>query len=96
MHTLYLKFADEAEAIAVLADYRGTDDAGKAIWRTGSHEHALDVVGTIYKPTGEIVEEVPVMAPLAGFHVNMILMGAMPAALEAYSVIPSSPSRVFA
>ena len=96
MNTLYLKFTDEADAIAVLEDYRGTDEAGNAIWLTGSNEHALDVVGTIYKPTGEIVDEVPVMAPLAGYHVNLLLVGDVPAALEAYSVIPSSPSQVFA
>lgn len=96
MHKLYLKFADEAEAIAVLAGYRGTDEAGKAIWLTGSHEHALDLVGTIYKPTGEIVDEVPVMAPLAGFHVNLLLVGDVPAALEAYRIVPATPSRVFA
>jgi hypothetical protein len=67
-------------------------------WITSSHEHALDIVGTIYKPTGKILEgeygPVEEMAPVAGFHVNFI--GALPKGTEAFVVVPAMPSRVFA
>jgi hypothetical protein len=94
MKTTYLKFPDEATAIAILADYRHTDEQGNAQWQTASHTHALDVVGTIYKPTGNMIDDMPEMTPLDGFHVNFI--GTLPAEAAAYVVTPTSPSRVFA
>ena len=79
---LYLKFSDEAEATAALADYPGS----------------IDIIGIIYKPTGEVIKtdegEVAEMAPLAGWHVNT--RGPMPEALLPFSVIPEHPVRVWA
>lgn len=90
--THYLRFADEAEARVVLAQYLNEDGN----WITGSHDHALDVVGTIYKPTGEMGQSefgpYPLFEPIPGFHVNYI--GSED--FSAYEVFPSTPSRVFA
>ena len=60
----------------------------------------VDVIGTIYKPTGEIQQtdegEVPVMAAVPGWHVNVRLMGPLPDVLRSYRVIPANPVRTFA
>lgn len=99
--TQYLKFHDEATAISVLSQFRGPDQDGNEIWITASHTHALDVVGTIYKPTGVTLPssepgmpDFPEMAPVPGFHVNFI--GELPAGATPYVVEPANPSRVFA
>lgn len=42
MNPFYLKFADEAQAIAAMPQYRMDDQ-----WQTASMNHALDVVGVI-------------------------------------------------
>ena len=79
---LYLKFADEAEATAALTDYPGS----------------IDIIGTIYKPTGVMLEtdegEVPEVAAIPGWHVNT--RGPMPAELLPFSVLPAQPVRIWA
>ena len=80
---LYLKFPDEATALEVLEDYEG----------------AVDVIGVISKPTGEMTfddegNEVPVMTTLEGWHVNT--RGSMPLDLQAFAVQVDSPYRVWA
>lgn len=86
---LYLVFPDEATALAVLEDYPG----------------AVDVIGTIHKPTGRTLPATPlpggVQAPpmpemqaLPGWHVNT--RGPITPALQAYAVQPSQPARVWA
>ena len=79
---LYLKFTDEAEATAALTDYPGS----------------VDVIGTIYKPTGEVIEtdegEAPEMAPVDGWHVNT--RGPMLESLIEFAVEPEHPVRVWA
>lgn len=87
MYTDYfLKFADQAEADAVL--YEGETPKYAAI----------DVIGTIYKPTGKMLttEEgsVPETAPIDGWHVNVRHKSEAPE-LAAYAVTPSSPERVW-
>ena len=56
-----LKFPDEATATEVLEPFIAT--------------HAIDTIGVIYKPTGEMLlgedGEYPAMAPIAGWHVNL-------------------------
>lgn len=61
----------------------------------------LDIIGTIYRPTGETQEidgmSVPVMSPLDGFHAN--LRGELsPTQEEALPLIdkPNNPQRVWA
>jgi len=79
---LYLKFSDESEATALLTDYPGS----------------VDVIGVIYKPTGQMIEtdegEVAEMAPLTGWHVNT--RGPMLESLIPFAVEPQQPVRVWA
>jgi hypothetical protein len=98
----------EAKGLAV-KDYDPDDPLnqrpeGDDAWKpTGAFTHrftgiALDVIGTIYKPTGETLtdeegNEYPEMAPLDGFHANLIADDAegLPTIDE-----PAHPYRVWA
>jgi hypothetical protein len=59
---------------------------------------AVDVVGVIYKPTGETVMtegfEVPLMAAIPGWHVNVITETELPE-LVPFTVVPNNPVRVW-
>ena len=116
----YLKLTSEAEMPAVLsAFYRqdyvtNVDDEGvetqvadgDPYMVTHTHDYAIDVVGTIYEPTGNTLTDdegvaYPEMAPIPNaWHVNIRLVGdAMREVVEAldgaYGVTPNSPSRVW-
>jgi hypothetical protein len=60
---------------------------------------AIDVIGTIYKPTGKMLKSdegsYPEMAPLDGYHANVRVLKEAPE-LEAYRVHPVTPARVWA
>ena len=79
-----LKFPDEATATAVLEPFIQT--------------HAIDVIGVIYKPTGEMLlgedGEYPAMAPQEGWYVNV--RGPDASDLEPYIVVVKTPVRVWA
>ena len=95
MKTFFLKFESEAQAIEALAAYHSEDQ-----WQTASVDHALDIVGTIHKPTGTLLADdegnsYPEMAPLDGFHVNLAI-GRLPENLEPFVMVPKTPARVFA
>lgn len=77
-----LKFADEAEATAVLF----TDGI--------PNYQNIDIIGTIYKQTGIDADEKPIMTSLAGWHVNVRCDEAPE--LDAYAVFPATPMRVWA
>ena len=72
---------------------------------THTHDYAIDLVGVIYEPTGNMLtddegNEYPETAPVDGWHVNIRLVGdARREDVEAidavYGLIPNSPSRVF-
>lgn len=73
---------------------------------TTTHDYAIDVVGTIYKPTGNTLtdsegREYPEMAPIDGWHINIRLGGenrrADVEALSAYFVDPepATPERIW-
>lgn len=88
--TTYLRFTDEAQAQALMPyafDPELQAPAGMTI----------DIVGTIHKPTGEMLTseegEYPAMAPIPGFHVNV--RGVVPEELEPFITYPATPSRVF-
>jgi hypothetical protein len=93
----YLRFADEAEAIAMLSAYRGVDMDGNAVWLTDSHTHSLNVIGTIYKASGAMLQgemgEYPEMLPVPGFHVNL-LAAECPVGMEC-CCFPVTPYRVW-
>ena len=109
MNDLYLKFADKAQADSVL--YTTTpvlavvDMEGNVITSAGEdivtpNFANIDVIGTIYRPTGavETVDgmEVPVMAALEGYHVNVRAVdGEDTSALTSFAVVPSVPMRVW-
>ena len=62
---------------------------------------ALDVIGTIYQPTGETTlvdgQEAPVMAPVSGYHVNVrTTSDELATALDAQRTYPVTPVRVWA
>ena len=61
----------------------------------------LDVIGDIYKPTGETTETedgrvIPVQEKLEGYHVNIRLVGEDASELQQFSVVPTNPVRVWA
>ena len=109
MNDLYLKFADQAQADSVL--YTTTpvlavvDMEGNVITPAGEdivtpNFANIDVIGTIYRPTGEVETvdgmEVPVMAALDGYHINIRAVdGEDTSALTSFAVVPSVPMRVW-
>ena len=117
----YLKLASEADMPTALAAFYRQDTETTVDGETGeetvinvgdpylvSHtaDYAIDVVGVIYKPTGNILTdadgfEYEETAPLDGWHINLRLNGdarrADAEALSAYFVDPepATPSRVW-
>ena len=94
-----LRFTDQAEADAVLFDEQTNvqDDIVETV--KVPRYAAIDVIGTIYKPTGEMITtdegEVPEMAPVEGWHANIRHTAEAPE-LAAYQVFPQSPVRGWA
>ena len=95
----FLKFNDEAEANAALFTEQTNvqDDVVETV--LVPKYAAVDVVGTIYKPTGKTLKtdegEVPEMAPIDGWHVNVRHTDEAPQ-LEAFRVFPATPARMWA
>lgn len=90
----FLRFTNEAAARAAFADHL-TDDGN---WPAYIGTVAVDVVGTIHRPTGEVRQsedgEIPVLEPLPGYHIN--LSERVPE-LQQYEIEPPvTPERVFA
>ena len=100
MYTDYfLKFADQAEADSVLFDEQ-TNVQGDVVEPVKVPKFAaVDVIGVIWKPTGKVLTttegEVPEMAPLEGWHVNVRHTADAPE-LAPYKVIPKAPVRGWA
>lgn len=88
----FLRFPDEATATPLLFDVVD-EDVLRPRYR------AVDVIGTIYKPTGEVVDqgdlEVPVVEAIEGWHVNVRHDEEAPE-FEPYIVEPKHPVRVWA
>lgn len=87
MYTDYcLRFKDEVEADSVL--FEGEERRAKYA--------AIDVIGVIHKPTGKVLTtdegEVPEMAPLPGWHVNVRHTEPAPE-LEPFRVEVKTPAR---
>jgi hypothetical protein len=98
-HDFFLKFkdADEANAALFTEQTNVQDDVVETV--LVPRYAAIDVIGVIYKPTGEMIQtdegEVPEMAPLDGWHVNVRHTAEAPE-LDAYKVAPKSPVRGWA
>lgn len=76
----------------------------RSYYTVGDVPGDIDVVGEIYNDDGvyetdpETGEITVISAPtkMDGWHINVILAGAIPSALTAYQVTPQQPHRVFA
>ena len=94
----FFKFADEAAWItaARAAGFMGTDEEGNEILIQYTHNHAIDVIGTITEGGEWDDDGNELVAPtvLSGWHVNYL--GDLPTGWESYEVTPSTPHRVFA
>ena len=109
---LCLKFPDEAAAFAALYEpvtqtVTAYDDEGAATTVTtevegefkARHQAAIDTIGVIYKPIGDMDSEGNFLtATLPGWHVN--LRGSFTpeqmGALAEFAVVPAHPVRVWA
>jgi len=90
----FFRFPSEEEGMAALEAAGLLTEDGEFI--TASHNHGLDVVGTITRG-GEWNEEGNVVVPpttLDGWHVN--LKGEVPEGWEQYAVHPQNPARTWA
>jgi hypothetical protein len=105
----YLKFASEAEANNILTEigYRQSiqnTDPIEYYYTVGDGvPGGIDVIGEIWNDDGvydanETGEVIVISEPtkVDGWHVNVILAGPLPPALEGYVVVPSTPNRRFA
>ena len=99
MIDLYLKAGSKSAMTLALktAGFIQDPDSG-ALYH---HDAALDVIGTIYQPTGETSlvdgQEVPVTAPVSGYHVNVrTTSDELATALDAQRTYPVTPVRVWA
>lgn len=99
MIDLYLKAGSKSAMTLALktAGFSQDPDSG-ALYHPDA---ALDVIGTIYQPTGETTlvdgQEVPVTAPVSGYHVNVrTTEDELAAALGAQRTYPVTPVRVWA
>ena len=99
MIDLYLKAGSKSAMTLALktAGFSQDPDSGALYHR----DAALDVIGTIYQPTGETSliagQEVPVTAPVSGYHVNVrTTSDELATALDAQRTYPVTPVRVWA
>ncbi|MNC09805.1 hypothetical protein D3C76_1124890 [compost metagenome] len=99
MTDLYLKAGSKsAMTLALKAAGFSQDSDSGALYHPDA---ALDVIGTIYQPTGETTlvdgQEVPVTAPVSGYHVNVRTTSEeLAAVLDAQRTYPVTPVRVWA
>lgn len=99
MIDLYLKAGSKSAMTTALkaAGFSQDPDSG-ALYHPDA---ALDVIGTIYQPTGETTlvdgQEVPVTAPVSGYHVNVrTTSDELATALDAQRTYPVTLVRVWA
>jgi hypothetical protein len=117
----YIRLNSEADTLTALAAFCHQDtettvddetgeetvtNVGEPYLVTATHDYAIDIVGVIYRPTGNMLtddegNEYPETAPLDGWHVNIRLLNdTMLEAAEAvnavYGVVPETPARVWA
>ncbi len=88
------KFESEAQAKSVLYRKEGVteDNEGYDV----PNYDMIDIIGAIYKPTGETDEEGnPVMADVGGYHANIRNFKPAPE-LSAYTVTPTNQYRKWA
>ena len=95
-----LRFDSEEQAKSVLYRREGVvfDEEGNITdngYEVPNYD-CIDIIGAIYKPTGETdAEGNPVMADVGGYHANVRTAKESPE-LEPYVVYPNNPIRVWA
>ena len=99
MIDLYLKAGSKSAMTLALKTAGFIQDPDS--WALYHPDAALDVIGTIYQPTGETTlvdgQEVPVTAPVSGYHVNVrTTSDELATALDAQRTYPVTPVRVWA
>ena len=108
--TYYLRFASQEEAETKFAEvnYRHTEtfpeEGEQTYYAVRDQIGDIDIIGDIWNDDGVYSEdsetgEITVVTPPTkkdGYHVNIILEGALPEALSEFVVEPQNPHRVFA
>jgi len=104
MNDIYLK-ANTADALYDALIFAGVvkEVEGRFVV-ADAHKFALDVIGTIYKPTGSMIQadegEVPEMAAIDGYHANLRVIKADDFDSETLAGItinvPNNPARGWA
>ena len=87
MTTKYLRFPDEqawTSAATAAGFYSEPDEDGNTTLAAYTHDHAIDVVGTITRG-GDVLD---------GWHVNF--QGVLPDGWDEFLVEPANPYQVFA
>ena len=104
MQTRFFCFPDMQAAftLAHAAGLTANDEQGQPMLVRHTHDYALDVIGALYLPTGEMTEfeghAIPIMALAPGWHVNARILNGdpLPASFAEFEVFPETPSRDFA
>ena len=105
MKTRFFKFpsAEVSFAQAQEAGLTHKDEHNEDILTRFTDQYALDVIGEMYAPTGNMIEGedgrfFPEQAPLDGWHVNARILSGdpLPESFAQYEIFPNSPSRDFA
>ncbi len=105
MQTRFFRFPDMASsfALAQAAGLTALDDNNEPALARYTHRYALDVVGVVYAPTGQMLrgedgQTYPEQAPVEGWHVNARILSGdpLPESFAEFEVFPESPSRDFA
>lgn len=100
MKTRFYSFATQQDFISEYTAKGLTtkNEHNEDVLVTATHDYSIDVVGVIYKPTGEMIEGedglfFPEQAPIAGYHVNVVSVE--PIFDAQFEVFPTTPARVF-
>ena len=104
MIDIYLKAAD-ATALYDVLEAAGVVTEGDQGWHvTDGHKYALDVIGDVYKPTGETIQTDDgvqnVLRNVGGFHANLRVIDASSFDADKIASItietPNNPVRAWA
>ena len=94
----FLKFPDQTTADSILYSEESYLHGDTVEIVKKPKYIAIDVIGTIYKPTGNIEiidnQEVPEMVAVTGYHVNVRHESEAPE-LQEFVVNPKTPTRVW-
>ena len=105
MQTRFFTFPDMETSfqLAYEAGLTAPDETNEQRLITTTNQYAIDVIGVIHAPTGNMIEGddglfFPETAPIPGWHVNVRIISGdpLPSSFAVYEVFPTSPVREFA